>query len=55
MKEQSVSKMCAASRQQHVSLHSHEQLLQSNDCLTGILSPLGGQLCEKLNILKELN
>ena len=55
MKEQNVSKMCAASRRQHVSLHSHEQLLQSNDCLTGIVSPLGGQLCENLNILKELN
>lgn len=50
MKEQNLSKQCAASRRQHVNLHSHEQLLQSNDCLTGILFPLGDQLCEKLNI-----
>ena len=55
MKEQTVSNKCAASRydDQHVGLHSREQLPQNNDCLTGMLFPLGGQLCEKLNFLKK--
>lgn len=55
MKEQTVFNKCAASRHddQHVGLHSREQLPKNNDCLPGMLFPLGHQLCEKLNFLKK--